>query len=66
MFLVTPLPIREHANEEGISLFTKTLRVSKSRIEIVIGHNARNKLIPVETLTEPAVHNRIKIELSES
>ena len=66
MFLVTPLSIREHANEEGISLLSKTLRVSKSRIEIVIGHNARNKLIPVETLREPAVHNRIKIELSES
>jgi len=66
MFLVSPLPIREDANEEGISLLSKTLRVSKSRIEIVIGHNARNKLIPVETLTEPAVHNRIKIELSES
>ena len=66
MFRVTLLPIREHANEEGISLLSKTLRVSKSRIEIVIGHNARNKLIPVETLTEPAVHNRIKIELSES
>ena len=66
MFLVTLLPIREHANEKGISLLSKTLRASKSRIEIVIGHNARNKLIPVETLTEPAVHNRIKIKLSES
>ena len=66
MFLVTPLAIREHANEEGISLLSKTVSVSKSRIKIVIGHNARNKLIPVETLTEPAVHNRIKIELSES
>ena len=66
MFLVTPLPIREHPNEEGISLLSKTLRASKSRIEIVIGHNARNKLIPVETLTEPVVLNRIKIELSEN
>ena len=66
MFLVNPLPIREHANEEGISLLSKTLRLRKSRIEIVIGHNVRNKLIPVETLTEPAVHNRIKSELSES
>ena len=66
MFLVALLPIREDANEEGISLLSKTLRASKSRIEIVIGHNARNKFIPVETLKEPAVHNRIKIELSES
>ena len=66
MFLVTPLPIPEHANEERVSLLSKTLRISKSRIEIVIGHNASNKLIPVEILTEPAVHNRIKIELSES
>ena len=66
MFLVTPLPILEHANEEGISLLSKTLSVSKSRIEIVIGHNARNKLIPVETMTEPAVHNPVEIELSEN
>ncbi len=57
---VTAPPTEGQANDGVIALLSKTLGVSKSRLEIVRGHSSRNKLVSIETLTEQEVRRRIE------
>ena len=57
---VTAPPTDGKANVGAIALLAKTLGVSKSRLEIVKGHSSREKVVSIETLTEPEV--RLGIE----
>tara|TARA_B100001079_G_C16277163_1_gene454794 strand:- start:265 stop:516 length:252 start_codon:yes stop_codon:yes gene_type:complete len=61
---VTAPPAEGKANAEVIALLAKTLGLSKSRLEIVRGHNSRDKVVSIETLTEQEVHQRIKVIVS--
>ena len=63
---VTAPPTDGQANDGVITLLSKTLGVSKSRLEIVRGHSSRNKLVSVETLTEQEVRGRIETGNKES
>ncbi len=51
------------ANAGMIALLAEILGVSKSRLEIVRGHNSRDKIVSIETLTEQEVHRRVKAEV---
>jgi len=57
---VTAPPADGNANVGAIALLAKTLGVSKSRLEIVKGHSSREKVVSIETLTEPEVRLRIE------
>ena len=57
---VTAPPANGQANVRVIALLSKTLGISKSRLEIVRGHSSRNKLVSIETLTEQEVRRRIE------
>jgi hypothetical protein len=57
---VTTPPTDDKANVGAIALLAKTLGVSKSRLEIVKGHSSREKVVSIETLTEPEVRLRIE------
>ena len=57
---VTAPPTDGKANVGVIALLAKTLGVSKSRLEIVKGHSSREKVVSIETLTEPEVRLRIE------
>ena len=61
---VTAPPTEGKANAGVIALLSKTLGVSKSRLEIVRGHSSRDKVVSIETLTEQEVHQRIKVVVS--
>ncbi len=61
---VTAPPAEGKANAEVIALLAKTLGLSKSRLEIIRGHNSRDKVVSIETLTEQEVHQRIKVIVS--
>ena len=61
---VTAPPTEGKANAGVIALLSKTLGISKSRIEIVRGHSSRDKVVSIETLTEQEVRQRIKVIVS--
>ena len=56
---VSAPPIKGKANEELITFLSKILGVSKSRIGIIRGHNARNKLIAIDGLSQEDVMKRL-------
>ena len=61
---VTAPPTEGKANAGVIALLSKTLGISKSRLEIIRGHGSRDKVVSIETLTEQEVHRRIKVIVS--
>ena len=61
---VTAPPADGKANTGVIALLAKTLRVSRSRLEIVRGHSSRNKVVSIDTLSEQEVHRRIEAEVT--
>ncbi|MBC8279582.1 MAG: DUF167 domain-containing protein [Chloroflexi bacterium] len=57
---VTAPPTDGKANAGVIALLAKTLGVSKSRLEIIRGHNSRDKVVSIGTLSAPEVLLRIE------
>ena len=57
---VTAPPTGGQANDGVIALLAKALGISKSQLQIVRGRRARNKVVSVDTLTEPEVRRRIE------
>jgi uncharacterized protein (TIGR00251 family) len=53
-------PVDGAANDAIIKLFSKILRVAKSKIEIIRGHSSREKTLRFEGLTEKEIVERIK------
>ena len=58
---VTAAPTEGQANAAVIAILAKTLGVSKSRLEIIRGHSARDKVISVDALTEQEVRRKIEV-----
>jgi uncharacterized protein len=46
------IPEKGKVNEELIAFFAKTLKIAKSRIEILSGHTARLKRVKIEGISE--------------
>jgi uncharacterized protein (TIGR00251 family) len=63
---VTAPPTEGKANAGVITLLAKTLGVSKSRLTIVRGHSSREKVVSIETLTEPEVRLHIESVIKDS
>ena len=63
---VTAPPTEGQANDGVIALLSKTLGVSKSRLEIVRGHGSRNKVVSIEALTEQEARRLIESGIKES
>lgn len=49
-------PVDGEANEAVIKLFSKSLKVAKSKIEIIRGHSSREKTLRIEGLTEKELY----------
>ncbi len=60
---VTSPPERGRANEAVLELLADALDVPKSRLSIVRGHRARQKVVEVEGLTDDELERRVS-ELS--
>lgn len=56
---VTSPPVDGEANEAVIKLFSKVLKVAKSKIEIIRGHSSREKTIRIEGFTENEIIERL-------
>lgn len=56
---VTSPPVDGEANEAVIKLFSKALKVAKSKIEIIRGHSSREKTIRIEGFTENEIIERL-------
>ena len=52
-------PIDGAANDAIIKLFSKVLKVAKSKIEIIRGHSSREKTLRFEGFTEKEIVERI-------
>ena len=57
---VTAPPERGRANEAAISLLADRLGVAKSRIRVMRGQRARNKVVLVEGLAPETVMERLR------
>jgi len=49
---VSAPPVKGKANEELIAFLSKVLGISKSKIGIIRGHTARNKVIAIDGLSQ--------------
>ncbi len=56
---VAATPEKGKANYELVDFLSKRLGVSKERIEIIRGHNGRNKTIAIKGLTEVEAMKRL-------
>lgn len=52
-------PVDGEANESVRKLFSKSLKVAKSKIEIIKGHSSREKTLRIEGLTEKEIVERL-------
>ena len=59
VWVSTP-PTEGEANEAVIKLFSKALKLAKSKILIVKGHSSREKTLRIEGLTEKEIYVRLK------
>lgn len=62
---LTAPPVEGKANEELITFLAELLGVHPDQLEIVAGHNTREKLISVTDVTTEDVEKRIRARLSE-
>ena len=52
-------PIDGEANESVLKLFSKSLKIAKSKIEIIKGHSSREKTLRIDGLTEKEIYERL-------
>ncbi len=57
---VTAPPEEGRANDAVVALLAKALGVPKSRVRILRGHTARNKVVSVEGLTPEEAARRLE------
>ncbi|MEJ5239931.1 MAG: DUF167 domain-containing protein [Anaerolineales bacterium] len=62
---LTAPPVEGEANQALLDFLAEVLDVPKSRLEIVAGHNGRDKLISVLDMDAQTVHKRILAHLSD-
>lgn len=58
---LTAPPVEGAANEALIKFLAETLSVSKSRIEIVAGHTAREKIVRIHGVTDADALKRLNV-----
>jgi len=56
---VSAPPVKGKANEELIAFLSKVLGVSKSRVGIIRGHTARNKVVAIGGLSQEDAMKRL-------
>ena len=56
---VAASPVKGKANQELIAFLSKVLGISKSRIGIIKGHTARNKVIAIDGLSQEDTMKRL-------
>jgi hypothetical protein len=56
---VSAPPVKGKANEELIAFLSKVLDISKSKIGIIRGHTARNKVIAIDGLSQEDTMKRL-------
>ena len=56
---VSAPPVKGKANKELITLLSGLLGVGKSRIDIIRGHNTRNKVIAISGLSQEDIMKRL-------
>jgi len=59
---VTAPPVRGAANDRLIRLLSKALRVGRSRITLISGARARDKVVEIEGLTEDELRKTWDVE----
>ena len=52
-------PVEGAANDAIITLFSKVLKGTKSKIEIIRGHSSREKTLRFEGITEKEIYERL-------
>ena len=52
-------PVDGAANDAIIKLFSKVLKIAKSKIEIIKGHSSREKTLRIEGFTEKEITERL-------
>ena len=52
-------PVDGEANDAVVKLFSKTLRVAKSKISIIRGESSREKTLRIEGITEKELVERL-------
>ena len=57
---VSAPPVKGKANEELIAFLSKVLGVSRSRIGIIRGHTARNKVVAIGGLSQEDAMKRLR------
>ncbi len=62
---LTAPPVEGEANQALLDFLAKVLSVPKSHLEIVAGHNGRDKLISILNMDVQTVHKRILEHLSD-
>lgn len=63
---VTSPPERGKANQAVLSLLAKALEVPKTRLELVVGESARDKVVAVSGLSEDEVERRLAVAAEQS
>ena len=56
---VTSPPVDGKANEHLVKLLSKTLRLSKSSFEIIVGQSGRDKVIAIDGMTAEEVFAKL-------
>ncbi len=52
-------PVKGRANQELVDFLSQLLKVAKSRITIIQGHTARNKVIAIDGLSPEEIKSRL-------
>ncbi|HEY78874.1 MAG TPA: YggU family protein [Dehalococcoidia bacterium] len=52
-------PVKGKANRELVAFLSHVLRVSKSRVAILRGHTAKNKIVAVNDLSQEEIGRRL-------
>lgn len=52
-------PVEGAANDEVVKLFSKALKVAKSKISIIRGESSREKTLRIEGITEKEIVERL-------
>lgn len=63
---VTAPPVEGKANAALITVLSKLLGVSKSRLSIIRGHTGRNKIVAVDSLSDEEVMKRLSSSAASS
>ena len=56
---VSAPPVKGKANKELVVFLSQKLRVAKDKVNIIVGHTARNKVVAIRDLSQEEVTRRL-------